>query len=538
MRRTGRIAAVLAVIVLLLLCALAVPLITGSYLVINRQLYPADIQQLDLSGQSLPSISQLTKLTSLRRLDLTDTGITTEQYTALRQALPDCEIDWLVPFQGAYLPEDSVSITVADLTQEDLDALAYFPQLSQVDATACTDHAQILALQTRYPQLTVLYQISLDGVTLAQDCTEAALGSIESITAALEYLPQLKQIDARECQDYQALQALQLQYPQCAILYNLPIGKTLYPNDTQALELGAASVADLTAVLPYFHDLTAVTVQEKVTDKEAFLQLEQEYPQIAFTYSFDLLGVTVSNRDTFIELSGIKLADTASIDAAMPYFRCLEKVDMCNCGISNEEMAALNARYPDTLFVWMVNIGSHIRTRTDVTFFMPRQYGRTLDDSSAENLKYLTELICLDLGHQKITKTDFLATMTKMQYLVLADGPISDISGCANMPDLKFAEFFLTEIRDYSPLLACKKLEDLNISYTYPKNWEIFCEMTQLQRLWWRGMYSTERHNTLKEALPNTAMMFSHGSSTGDGWRQSPNYFAMRDILGMSYMTY
>lgn len=537
MRRKGIIAAVIAVI-LLLACAAALPFLTGSYLIIGGQVYPANVRQLDLSGKPLEDIDTLTRLTQLRSLDLRDTGLTIEDYTALKQALPECRILWLVPFQGQYLPEDSASVTLSSLSGEDLDTLAFFPQLEEIDATACTDADQILALRERYPQCTVTCQLSLDGTTLNQDSTWAVLHSIDSITTALTFFPQLEEIDASQCGDTAALQALQLQYPQCTFLYNLPIGQEEYPNSTETLELQSVSGADLTEILPYFSNLTSVTIDTPVTDKENLLALEQAYPHITFTYSFDLLGVTVSNRDTFIELSDIPLENTEAIEAAMPYFHCLEKVDMCNCGISNEDMAALNQRYPDTLFVWIVKIGPYISTRTDVTYFMPRKYGRTLDDTTTENLKYLTELICLDMGHQKITNTDFLATMTKMQYLILGDTQVSDISGCANMPDLKFAEFFLTEIRDYSPLLACTKLEDVNISYTYPPNWEVFCQMTQLQRLWWRGMYSTERHNTLKEALPNTAMMFSHGSSTGDGWRQSPNYYAMRDILEMSYMTY
>ena len=51
-------------------------------------------------------------------------------------------------------------------------------------------------------------------------------------------------------------------------------------------------------------------------------------------------------------------------------------------------------------------------------------------------------------------------------------------------------------------------------------------------------MHSAERQQALREALPNTYLMFEGISSTGNGWRESPNYYAMRDLLGMGYMSY
>ena len=59
---------------------------------------------------------------------------------------------------------------------------------------------------------------------------------------------------------------------------------------------------------------------------------------------------------------------------------------------TRQAMFELTERHPGTLFVWMVDIG-RIRTRTDVTYFMPHQYGIKLRDNETENLKYLTELL-------------------------------------------------------------------------------------------------------------------------------------------------
>ena len=288
---------------------------------------------------------------------------------------------------------------------------------------------------------------------------------------------------------------------------------------------------------PLFDGISSIDMSGCGFTNDQMRAVMDAFPHAEILWDFSIYGVNVTSLDEEVDLSGIQISDTGEIENALPFMPKLQKVIMSDCGISNEDMAALNQRHPGTLFVWMVDIG-RIRTRTDVTYFMPHQYGIKLRDNETENLKYLTELLCLDLGHQDVSSSDFLAYMTKMQYLIIIDNGITDISGCANMPDLKFAEFYVTGITDFSPLLACTKLEDLNVGYCHPKDWTVFCQMKQLQRLYWCGMHSAERQQALREALPNTYLMFEGISSTGNGWRESPNYYAMRDLLGMGYMSY
>ena len=525
---------------IILLCAVllcAALFACSRFVLIGGKLYAINTKTLDLSGCTVDRPEKLSRLTQLQQLDLRNTGISAHTCSRIRQALPQCSVLWEVPFQGQYLPEDATQVTVAPLSGEDLAHLALFPALETIDATACSDPQMILQLQERFPHCNVLYRLPLEDMQLTPDTTQIALGDAANIATALSCAPQLALIDATQCQDTAALQALQQQYPDCRLIYNLSFGTEAFPTDTQALLVSSASAEELAEAIPCFYDLQAVELQSPVADPAALWELEQRYPEIAFSYAFDLLGVTVSNRAASIDLSNIPMESTEALEAALPYFHNLEKVDMCGCGISNEDMAALNQRHPETLFVWMVQIG-RIRTRTDVTYFMPLQLGFKLHDADTENLKYLTELVCLDLGHQDVSNSDFLAYMTKMQYLIIIDNGITDISGCANMPDLKFAEFYVTDITDFTPLLACTKLEDLNVGYCHPKDWTVFFQMKQLQRLYWCGMHSSERQRALQEALPNTYLMFEGISSTGNGWRETPNYYAMRDLLGMSYMTY
>ena len=137
-----------------------------------------------------------------------------------------------------------------------------------------------------------------------------------------------------------------------------------------------------------------------------------------------------------------------------------------------------------------------------------------------------------------ITRTDYLAYMTKLEYLLMCDCPITDASPIGQMPNLKYAELIITHITDFSPLVNCKNLVDLNICYTYPEDCLVFAQMPWLEHLWMRGTPITESEIAhLRQALPNTKFLFgTKGGSTGGGWRSLPNYFAQRDILGMDYM--
>ena len=506
-----------------------------NYLVINFTVYSRSAQALDLSGTPLKNVEKLTKFNALQELDLRDTGLTAEQYEYLHGQLPQCDINWLVPFQGKHLPLDTEAIQVSSLSSEDILLLSYFTDLCTIDAVGCTDYETLIALQQDHPEYKVLYDLTVSGHVLHQDTDTASSADINEISTALTYLPGLHALDATGCTDYDALLALTTQYPNCDITYTVPLAGSVCRTDTTQLQLQNCTAEELTAALPHLKDLTSVTITQPMEDPSGMLALREAYPDVAFTYYFSFLDRTVSNRETVIDISTIPLESVAFIDDAMPHFLCLEKVDMCGCGISNEEMDALNQRYETTKFVWMVDIGK-MSVRTDSTYFMPYHYGYGVADHQLDNMKYLTDLICLDFGHMSITKTDFLAFMPHMQYLILADTDIAELTGFENLKELKYLELFKTDVTDFSPLTACEKLEDLNISYTNPPDVTSLCQMKHLKNLWLLGYWRSANMDMLTESLPDTNIVFGGGTSTGKGWRLLPNYYAQRDILGMHYM--
>ena len=226
----------------------------------------------------------------------------------------------------------------------------------------------------------------------------------------------------------------------------------------------------------------------------------------------------------------------------MPYFSRLEKVIMSNCGIPDEEMDALNKKYEDIRFVWTVKVGGY-ELRTDITNFIatkdPKGY---IHDRHTGPLKYCTDLVGLDLGHNFITDISFVQYMPKMKYFIVAENPVVDLSPLAELEELVFLEIFLTLPTDLSPLLEIESLRDLNLCHTYTVDgdhaYEVLSQMTWLERLWYSGhAMSSAQTKALAEDLPGVELMLKRGQESVCGnWRYGQHYYDMRDIFGMYYM--
>ena len=265
---------------------------------------------------------------------------------------------------------------------------------------------------------------------------------------------------------------------------------------------------------------------------------------IDVVWTIDLYGVEVCSTAEEIDLSDHLVTDKgAQVEAALPWFSHLKKVVMCNCGVSNEDMDALNNRHEDVRFVWMVDI-QWAAIRTDSDFFIPyRSSGvkQTRRRAGLKNLVYCTDLIALDIGHAHTQDISYISVMPHLKYLIIAENYVVDISVLEDLKELKWLEMFQCVTRDLSPLLGCTALEDLNICYLVaPRDnvFETLRQMTWLKRLWCSGSTMTkDQVRQLREALPDTEIWCRMGDeSTGSTWRYSESYYEMRDAFHMYYM--
>ena len=91
-------------------------------------------------------------------------------------------------------------------------------------------------------------------------------------------------------------------------------------------------------------------------------------------------------------------------------------------------------------------------------------------------------------------------------------------------------------MKDLSPLTGCTALEDLNLGMIYA-DFAPIEEMTWLKNLWMVECSSADRYR-MPQALPDTRVMVTGAATVANGWRDLENYYAMRDLLGMKYMSW
>ena len=455
-----------------------------TYLVMDGAEYLRAATSLDLSGKQIVELEKLTELGALKKLNMRDTGITAEQYEMLRAGLPGCEIIWSVPFQGGYLNDDVQELTLSEISEDDLDMLVYLPLLTAVNADQCQDLDMISALMDRYPDL--------------------------------------------------------------AVTYTVTIGETTFPHNTEgALTFTDPDVQDLMYKLAFLPGVTDVTLEGNLPENTQLIALKETYPNITFLWNLTVCGVKTNTLAEFIDLSKIQMKDTSELEAALPSFYKLAKVDMIDCGLSNEDMDALNKRHPETRFVWKVRV-SGVTVRTDIKHFMPYKYN-IKKVGSLENLRYCTDVEVLDFGHKRVKDISCIEYMPNLRFLLILECDIYDLSVVGNCTTLEYLEACSIPANDYWPLTNLTNLKDLNISYTPfyydSKSWGKFgditplYQMTWLDRLWMAyARVDAETRADLRAALPNVEIMFVSVSDTNQGWRYAPSYYEMRDILGMWYM--
>ena len=251
-----------------------------------------------------------------------------------------------------------------------------------------------------------------------------------------------------------------------------------------------------------------------------------------------------------LDLSDIPLENTEQVEEILPLFPNLKQVDMCRCGVPDEEMAEFRRKYTDIKIVWEVIVCKYYGVRTDAVWFMPFQYHIPEGWTDFDNLKYCTQMQLMDFGHYEMEDISFMAAMPQLKYLLLCDSKLEDISIIGNCTSLEYLELFANPFDDFAPLTNLTNLRNLNVSFTpYTKCGSDYAftgdfgditplqQMTWLDRLWMSGSRLKEEDEALlREALAHTDMIFLSDSSTDKGWRHSPYYYAGRDMVGGSYM--
>ena len=518
-------------------------------------------------------------------LDLRFADVTTADYDKLRKKAPNSEILWRIPFQGKTYDQDTDVLYVTSLTDEDVATLDYFTRLKTVEAQECTDYPQLAALTARRPEVTVEYAVTIDGREYPQDTAVVSISGItEEEINLLTYLPELTAVTAVGCRTPEQMTQLRDFCQEKGLSFALRFGTKTYPDTVEELDVTGVTDGEL-ELLQLLPELKTLHLKNPEADPETVAQLRSTYPKADISWEVEIAGVSFPDDTKEVDLSAVLESSAAQTTAAtaagtqtaagaqtttktqtttgtatgtqstketqstapavtlnledlekkMSYLSDAKQVFLGKCGLDNEELAALRERVRDSYkLVWTVQLGKKLTARTDDTTFMPvREHVYYFLDEDAYNLRYCEDMLCVDVGHMGLTNIDFVKGMPHLQILILAhNGQLQDISPISSCKELIFLELDWSAVKDFTPLVGCTSLEDLNIGLTYPSV-EPLMQMTWLKNLW---MVDRGGAYQLSQALPDTKIVASADATVGAGWRNLPNYYKMRDMLGMEYM--
>lgn len=518
-------------------------------------------------------------------LDLRFADVTTADYDKLRKKAPNSEILWRIPFQGKTYDQDTDVLYVTSLTDEDVATLDYFTRLKTVEAQECTDYPQLAALTARRPEVTVEYAVTIDGREYPQDTAVVSISGItEEEINLLTYLPELTAVTAVGCRTPEQMTQLRDFCQEKGLSFALRFGTKTYPDTVEELDVTGVTDGEL-ELLQLLPELKTLHLKNPEADPETVAQLRSTYPKADISWEVEIAGVSFPDDTKEVDLSAALESSAAQTTAGtaagtqtaagaqtttktqtttgtaagtqstketqstapavtlnledlekkMSYLSDAKQVFLGKCGLDNEELAALRERVRDSYkLVWTVQLGKKLTARTDDTTFMPvREHVYYFLDEDAYNLRYCEDMLCVDVGHMGLTNIDFVKGMPHLQILILAhNGQLQDISPISSCKELIFLELDWSAVKDFTPLVGCTSLEDLNIGLTYPSV-EPLMQMTWLKNLW---MVDRGGAYQLSQALPDTKIVASADVTVGAGWRNLPNYYKMRDMLGMEYM--
>ena len=485
-------------------------------------------------------------------IDLRGSAISVQKAEALAAEHPGKTVLWDVPLSGGSRPSDAEDLEITALSLSDIPLFSCFPNLKSVDASGCADYEALLALRAACPTLELTAFVSVGGKAVPMDAQRAVLRAdtpLEELLDKLPFLPDLYRVSfAGGAVSYETQDALAAAFPGISFRWDVELLGRTASSAAKELSFAGSSLSERD-VHTLCENLFRFPSLERIDLTGCGLTGEQiaavrAASGAAVVYELTLFGKTVSTDAPELDLSGVRmgLSDVAVIEDALGEFPLLEKVVMCDCGISNEDMAALNDRHENVRFVWRVYF-SGFSLRTDDTNFIAARVRNDFPiySNDLEVLKYCPDLQALDLGHKNITHLNFLRYVPHLKYLIIVENDVNDITPIGELQELTYLEMFWTKCEDISPLQNCKALTDLNISYIYcrpAKCLETLVNMPQLERLWYCGNnLDAGQLEELQAALPDTEMYLApYGEPTGSTWREHPHYFEMRDFFGMYYM--
>lgn len=489
-------------------------------------------------------------------LDLREEDISIAHYDAVHSQLPECDILWMVPFQGGKQSSDITSLTLEKLSREDMERLSYFPKLKTIVA-AFEDYAILEELMAVRPDLEVAYQVSIGPQKLDPGTETLTLEpgefDYDTLMENLLHLPGMKTITFRMSELTQdQVAALSAAYPDIAISCTVEILGQEYDTETTALDLCAMAsgqveeVAQKLSLLPNLETVDLSGCGASQLTKADVKVLQAAAPGVLFDYTFEFFGQTLSAADEEVVFKNVKMGDEAEeeLRLTLDLLPNCKRFVLDNCHFSDEVLAKVREDYRhQTKVVWRIWFGKG-STLTDAEIIRAVY---DLSDKNCKDLIYCEDARFVDFGHNGddgnyLHDCSYVAGMPKLEAIILSSAYISDLSAFANCKELKMLEIaFCGMVTDISPLANCEKLEMLNISFTGVTDLSPLDKLpiTHLCAMNYSGKRaSQEEQDRFQQLHPDCWSQYVGEQPYGPGWRYTedgkdylPYYQLLRDVF-------
>lgn len=489
-------------------------------------------------------------------LDLREEDISIAHYDAVHSRLPECDILWMVPFQGGKQSSDITSLTLEKLSREDMERLSYFPKLKTIVA-AFEDYAILEELMAVRPDLEVAYQVSIGPQKLDPGTETLTLEpgefDYDTLMENLLHLPGMKTITFRMSELTQdQVAALSAAYPDIAISCTVEILGQEYDTETTALDLCAMAsdqveeVAQKLSLLPNLETVDLSGCGASQLTKADVKVLQAAATGVLFDYTFEFFGQTLSAADEEVVFKNVKMGDEAEeeLRLTLDLLPNCKRFVLDNCHFSDEVLAKVREDYRhQTKVVWRIWFGKGT-TLTDAEIIRAVY---DLSDKNCKDLIYCEDARFVDFGHNGddgnyLHDCSYVAGMPKLEAIILSSAYISDLSAFANCKELKMLEIaFCGMVTDISPLANCEKLEMLNISFTGVTDLSPLDKLpiTHLCAMNYSGKRaSQEEQDRFQQLHPDCWSQYVGEQPYGPGWRYTedgkdylPYYQLLRDVF-------
>ena len=503
---------------------------------------------------SIEDFETLKQLHNLKTIDLCACHIDEEMYSKVKKEFPGCDIIWTVPFSASPVKSNDKDVSI--LTVEDASLLGYLTELKTITVKAETEDEALQTIKkfiNHRDDIEILFQPAEKDAFIIYpsdeiDFSKSKTLSANEMSAILSLAKNSAKIHLDSSLAINLVSDLVKKYRTLAFDFPVEIANQEFNIASEELSVSQSSGITseiLKEYLPLFSNLKTVDLSFSEFSLDEIFDLAETFPEISFKFNLNLFGFPIDQDTENICLNGIDIKDISTIYKIIPVLKNLKTIEMCDCGIKDEDMNSLREHFPNVKIVWSVDL-KHWKLRTDASHFAT---WRTKTDSdgyivSARNiggntsqslapLQYCTDLVALDLGHNNIKDISFLSGLKNLKYLILALNKITDISPLSNLKELKYLEIFSNDIKDVSPLSKLDKLEALCMCNTPVDDISCLYGLTSLKRLYLQGYrFSDEKKKEIAKAFPDCEVIYKPLGSSGADWRKSQYYWEMREALG------